>query len=116
VSFKEVLQSVNRRHLGSGFLQDLTCAFTEQIETLKKQGALILECPVKATAADIHGLDQVADGCGLIAFAPEEQQGFVYGLLVIEFRGACHAAYYGTIIPKLQHRVEEMTDVGLDQD
>jgi hypothetical protein len=91
VAFKKELQSVNCRHLDPCLLQDLTGSLSKKIQAKQKQTSFVFECAVKAAAADFHGIDQVAHGGGLIAFAPEEQQGLVNGLLVIEFNGTGHA-------------------------
>jgi hypothetical protein len=110
VAFKEELQSVNCRHVNAGLLQDPASALTEQIKTLDKQRALVLESTVKTAATDLHSFDQIAHGGGLITFAPKKQKCFVNSLLVIEFSGTGHGVNYGTNIPQLQDLMRLIAD------
>jgi hypothetical protein len=59
VALEEVLQGIERRHLGAGALQQIQGARRKQIETLDEEAALVGERGIEAAAADVHGHQQV---------------------------------------------------------
>ncbi len=86
----------------------------EVLERSHEEIPLAAEGLVEAALADPHGLEQIVEGCSLVALRPEQAHGLIQRSLLIEFPRPGHLVsfdrqyrYLGPICPELYVRSVE---------